>query len=283
MTDEKNLMLDEDIEIEEDNGLLNGVLVASTVLMVGAAGLFGYSYVNLQNQKQALEEISETVAMRQAQDVVYRTSIQLMDEGYIDNRPAYEIEDAEYTAWREDNLPVYGMATGADVPISVTALDSGVTQTDIDYVTSCVATLPENFLNKCAADGWKIELISGIDMGSEYVTDEIDSVATVGQTNHETRIMTLSTGQLDCIFHEFGHILTTYAYDELTEAGFYELKRDNELADLYNHNAHNSIYIYMNAEEQLAQSFDDYLWYPRELKAQAPILYEIYDSTIAEL
>lgn len=260
------------------------IVLGVLIVVLCTAGYLVYDIFTYDASEQELDaEVQEAVdkyIRAKTSKVIYDESISLMDQGYVSTREEYVIEDPEYVVWREDTYPEKGEYKEVSVPISVTALDTGVTQDEFNYVVECISCIPEEFVRYCSKDGWVVQITS---TGNELGSQGYENVITHGQTNHEEKTITVHSDYSDCIYHEFGHILEEYAREELEEAGFFELTADTELSVLYNHNADNSVYIYLNHGEQLAESFYDYIWYPREMQAQAPTLYRIYSDTIENI
>lgn len=256
-----------------------------TILLAGVIGIgSGFliqGYLSMKQMRAELEEVNKLYEQRLVSQGLYKSSIELMNGGYKDYRPEYVIDDAEYVAWRDETLPIYNPyeveMTSKDLPIEIKVdTEDYITVQDYNYVVDCLDVIPENFLQKCADDGWIVEI------KKDYIS-EGDGTVTMGQTNHETKELIVSTQNLSCIYHEFGHILARYADEELQTAGLYEPTTQTELGEMYCHSANGSVYIYMNAEEQIAESFYDYLFYPREMQEQAPMLYGIYENTLSNM
>lgn len=225
------------------------------------------------------QKLLDRIINAKTADTVYKTSIELMDRGYYDQRPSYLIDDQDYIDWRDENMPIYGEYKEASCDIPVIAMDDGVTQDDLNYVIQSISYIPENFVKQAAADGWKVQIFSVNNLESAYA-DGYASISVNGQTDHEKKTLSLPSTSLYTVYHEFGHILAAYCEEELYDAGLYDFTDTTELSVLYNHSALGSVYIYLNPTEQVADSFYDYIWYPREMQDQAPTLYEIFSETI---
>lgn len=225
------------------------------------------------------QELLDRVITARTAETVYKTSIELMDRGYYDQRPSYLIDDQDYIDWRSENQPVYGVYKEASCSIPVIAMDDGVTQDDLNYVIQSISYIPESFVKQAAADGWKVQIFSVNNLESSYA-EGYASISVNGQTDHEAKTLSLPSTSLYTIYHEFGHILADYCEEELYDAGLYDFTGTTELSILYNHSALGSVYIYLNPTEQVADSFYDYIWYPREMQDQAPTLFKIFSETI---
>ena len=207
----------------------------------------------------------------------YDLAADLMKEGYYDARPWEQDSDTEYRQKMLEEEPIYGdKSENWDNIIDIEVKD-GVEDDDIEYVRACIQTMPQAFVGKMAEDGWKVILSADNNLTSPY-DDKHENMETIGQTNYEEKTIFLVSGELyGTVYHEFGHVLAYYAKDELDKAGLLDFNNE-ELSGLCNHMAFGSLYIYLNPDEQLAESFYDYLYYPRELKKQAPVLYGIYNQ-----
>ncbi len=275
----------------KNNYITDFLLKAGLVLSLAVLGFACFTLYNTCKNLPALElsveeetaELMEELNRYETSQALYSISVELMDKGYSDARSEFLVEDEEYINWRNESMPVYGGSSSVTLPISVNALDDGVTEDDINYVNNCLSNIPSNFLKKAADDGWVVNIVSNGDFKNTLV-DGYNALQVRGETDRENKTVTVGTDYLECIYHEFGHVLAEeYCYEQLVEAGYYDIDEKTELSTLYNHNAYGSVYIYLNPAEQLAESFYDYIWYPREMQAQAPSLYKIFEDTIEKM
>lgn len=209
-------------------------------------------------------------------ETLYELAYTLMDQGYSDVREPFYISDDDYCNWRYDNMPVQGVSQGKSTALTVTAGDEYVTEDDIQYVNDCLASMPKTLTDRMAKDKWKIIVTSG-DLGQSA---EGHTSVTIGEQNPYKKTITVDATSPTVIYHEVGHVVEDYAKKELESKGYLTFSREGELAKLYCHSAWGSVYVYLNPMEQLAESFYDFIWYPREMKAQAPQLYSIIEKTV---
>lgn len=85
------------------------------------------------------------------------------------------------------------------------------------------------------------------------------------------------------VIHEIGHAL----YGEYLTATFrlhgINDKNDPELANIYFHDGNNRPYIAGQIQEEIAQSYYEYICYPRELRGASPVVYDIWDGLMDKL
>ncbi len=247
------------------------VLTAALVLLDVYA--FRYAYKSVEKAAYMSKKEVEN-------DALYTVNTELMSLGAYDDREFYTIEDEEYMNWRITNQPIKGRFKDVSVPIKVRKSDISVSDDDFNYIVECISWIPENFVKKMDSDGWTVIVTRSDNMSSKYA-DANETVEVMGQTDFLKKTITVRTDADPwVIYHEIGHVVASYAEDDLMEAGLDRYQENGELSKLCCHSAYGSPYIYGVADEQLAESLYDFIWYPREMQEQAPTLYEIYSKTI---
>ena len=209
----------------------------------------------------------------------YDLAAELMGEGLYDPRPWTQDPDEEYCRSRYGKEPIHGEACKDWDDIVQIKTEGDVDDVDVEYVRACIKSMPQGFVKHMAEDGWTVILSAENNLTCDY-DDKHDNMETIGQTNFVEKTINLVSSELyGTVYHEFGHVLEDYSKEPLDKAGLLDFN-NGELSDLYNHTANGSLYIYLNPEEQLAESFYDYIFYPRETEKSAPTLYGIYKDTI---
>lgn len=269
--------LDEICEEDDDyaiNPFFLGVLIAVTLCFV-VFFVYVYIYYVTTSTNFVDKAIGDKIKAIEEHHI-YKESVKLMSEGAYDTREYYVVEDEDYMQWRIQNQPIRGAEYDTEVLIPVV----GTNDLAVGYIRQCVSYIPEFFVKKMAEDGWTIRVTNGQDgLYSEYAGIG-DNVEVLGNANYEDKLITVNMEKPFTVYHEIGHVVAHYAEEEISEAGLDSFSNDGELSKLCCHSASGSVYVYMNPDEQIAESFFDYIWYPREMQEQAPTLYRIIDGVV---
>lgn len=154
-------------------------------------------------------------------------------------------------------------------------------ETNIDEINACLDDIPVYMKSFLIDKGWKIEYVDYIGIS----TKEFGEARTVGETNSYDK-----TIQIDIIragkqvlYHELGHILDMYGrLDTKLEAlGVYE--DSDEWKDITLKSKFWEDYINSDYDERKAEVYYTFVFYPEELKEQAPNIYQAYDNAYNSL
>ncbi len=218
---------------------------------------------------------------------MYQLSYTYSQAGYVHKVKNKDIEDDalysfEKSLYQYDDCYTYRTCNTE----SITTYSNGVTDDQINEYRFYISLLPDEFTNALVRDGYTITLFDAEDI--IYAEDVPEGFTREGYTNLVDKEVCLNADNLkQCTIHELGHVLAyNYGLNEIIkdkDPGLFSDVCNNEAQEVYGHNAHNSLYIYLNPDEIIADFLYEYICYPRELEASAPVLYGCYEEALNNL
>ncbi len=168
----------------------------------------------------------------------------------------------------------------------ITVIEPGVTDDQISEYRFYISLLPHKLTSAMVNDGYEIHLTNPESIQKDESTPE--GFTREGYTDLENKQIYLNAANLKhCTIHEIGHVLAfDYGLNNIVKEKDPEIFNDiinNEIQNAYGHNCQGSLYIYLNADEAIAEFLYEYICYPMELKASAPVLYGCYEEALNNL
>lgn len=168
------------------------------------------------------------------------------------------------------------------------AIEEGVSQTSIEYVTNSLERVPMNVLKAFNGDGWSVTLLKEIDFGSDNYDD--DTTGLIDYIKKDIQIKATRDGQETAIIlHEIGHYMdwsNDFISSENEFIVLFNKYKDGSYVE-YEYNGiyapkEEMLYATKNSRELFATICKDYIIAPEYLRNEYPDLYkyikDIFDS-----
>lgn len=195
----------------------------------------------------------------------------------IERKVPYIPYDEKYESWKEEIVPVYGK-TGKEDYAGFLTVESGVDDVAADYARQYLGLVPEYVMDAVIRLGWHMELTNA-NLAEENGFDSSRTKIS-GVTNFGDKIIRIQSDQdsiRNSVIHEIGHVLDYEFLGEILDKNGYKDLTNETFQNIYLHDL-GSNYLYELKDELTAQLFVEYIFYPREFKAQDEGLFTIYDN-----
>lgn len=188
--------------------------------------------------------------------------------------------DEQYEIWKQEIIPVYG-DTATNHYQDFLIIDEDVSKIDADYTKLYLDIVPKCIIDKINKLGWRMYLVN--ENLAEMNGYDSNKVNIGGMTNPTDKTITIWANEeaiRRSVIHEIGHVIDFDILGDTLTAGGYVDYDSKEFAKIYLYSSQQNIYTYYIRDELVAQLFVEYLLYPRELKVQAPRIYNFYNELV---
>lgn len=203
-------------------------------------------------------------------------SARLTAAGYTFDVPEFSVDDdEEYSSWKHFRTPDTKRTALADALVNANGSVPDSARRETVYYVSLA---PEVLLQAMLEDGWKIVVENGSYSG-------FDGVEETGYADMGAKIVSLRPYEAPrAALHELGHVLMVYygGNSDAYDAGIENISSP-EIWACYLHQTPGSPYIYLNYDEVMAELFLEYTLYPKELYAQSPTMFAVYNTALSRL